>query len=134
VTVPPPARTSFADASRAVPARSTQLYTAIIEDQAGAPIPAAALTTLTMTLLDYATGQVVNNVNAQNILNTDRGVIDAQGNLTVTLRPLDTAIFGPALPAGQLQYRSIVFDWTYNSGNSTGRHEFDFAIMALAEA
>jgi hypothetical protein len=117
-----------------VAARASAIYTAQIVDGAGAGIPAAALATLTLSLFDAATGAVVDGVSAVNILNSDRGAVDASGNLTVTLRPADTAIFGAAVLPGRLQYRSMVIDWTYNGGGSVGRHQCDFAIVALAEA
>jgi hypothetical protein len=118
-----------------IPAKSTARYTAAIVDEGGTGIPAAVLASLKLSLYDADTGLAVNSISAVNILNTGRGVIDSSGNLTLTLLPADTVTIGsPAPDPGTIQYRSMVIDWVYNGGNSQGRHQVDFAILALAEA
>lgn len=116
-----------------VSARSTVVYTAQLVDQNGNGIPASSLTSLTLSLFDKGSGAVINNIQDVNILNTGRGVIDANGNLTITFSSADTIIIGTPF-SGALQYRSMVIMWTYNSGASNGRRQVDFSIMELAEA
>lgn len=113
------------------PSKATVIYTSRLLDGNGAGIPAADLDSLTMTLSVSNTGAIVNGVERVNILNTGRGVVDAEGNLTVTLLPADTDI-GPA-PANTQRTLSMVLDWTFNDGNSVGRHEVRMRFIALTE-
>jgi hypothetical protein len=113
------------------PAGSTAVYTAQLLDAYGNPIPGSALTSLTLTIVDTLSGAVVNGVQQQNILNTDRGVIDQQGNLTLSLEAGDMTITNPS--ALRIQ-RSLVLDWTYNGGSSSGRHQANFTLTQLSGA
>jgi hypothetical protein len=112
-------------------AGSTGVYIAQLLDAYGNPIPGTALTSLTLTIVDVLSGAVVNGVQQQNILNTDRGTIDQQGNLTILLEVGDMTITDPAAPRIQ---RSLVLDWTYNGGASAGRHQANFTLMQLSGA
>lgn len=129
----PLAVTIFAN-GQPVAARSSALYTASFVDNLGKAVPLGTFTSLTLTLFDDSTGTTVVGNPGVNILNADRGILDALGNFSLSLGPADTAIIGAPLPAGRLQYRSIVLDWTYNGGQAAGRHQVNFAIVALAEA
>jgi hypothetical protein len=112
-----------------VPAGATPKYTAQIQDETGAAIPAASLTTLTLSIVDTRTGAVVNGVSARNILNADRGTVDSAGNLAVQLQAADTALLNVGDAS---EGRSLIFDWTFAGGAKTGRHQVDFTIVALS--
>jgi hypothetical protein len=73
---------------------------------------------------------VINNVNQTDILNVGRGSVGASGLLTLTLEPGDTAV--TQNPGASTVMRSLVFDYTYSSGDLTGRHQVDFFIQPLA--
>jgi hypothetical protein len=113
--------------------RGTLKYTSIIKDDSGNFIPAASLNSLTLTLIDAQSGNIVNNVNNINILNTGRGTVDALGNLTVILganpNQADTALI---VATDNIEIRSMVFNWTYNGGNYSGYAQRDFVIGALS--
>lgn len=115
------------------PEYTAQLVDGTVLDGSGKPIgkaiPAAALTTLTLTIVDTVTKAVVNACQDVNILNTDRGAVDAAGNVTVTLLAADTALL---VATHSLEYRSLVLIWTFNSGAGHGAHEVRFAIQALS--
>lgn len=99
-------------------------------DQAGAPIPASALDTLTLSIVDPLTGETINNASQVDILNTGRGSVSSSGRLTVQLEVGDTAL---AYTSGQEPVqRSLVLDWTYGSSPLTGRHQVNFTVLALA--
>jgi hypothetical protein len=116
-------------ANQPVASGQTAQYKCQLLDETGAPVPASALTALTLSIVDTATKAVVNGCNAANILNTGRGTVDANGNLVVTLAPADTTL----LAAADLQeMRSLVIDWTYAAGVKLGRHQVDFLIIALS--
>lgn len=112
-------------------AGSTPVYTALLVDQLGQPIAGSNLTTLTLSIVDTLTGAVI--LPSTDILNTDRGTIDALGNLTITLEPTDTAIGDVDGSLGNTEIeRALIIDFTYNGGRSAGRHQVNFILLALA--
>lgn len=112
------------------PAGSTPVYTAKIVDAEGAGIPDTSLDTVTLSIVDTLSGAVINGVSETDILNTGRGTVDEFGNLTITLLPDDTSMEG--VPGAAKVQRSLVIDFTYNGGDSVGRHQVNFTLLALA--
>lgn len=113
-----------------VAAGQTAQYSCQLLDQNGNAVPASALLTLTLSIVDTASMAIINGCDAQNILNANRGTVDSQGNVVVTLiAPGDTALLNPA---DQQEVRSLVLDWTYGAGPFVGRHQVDFLIVALS--
>jgi hypothetical protein len=92
------------------------------------PLPGSELNSMTLSIVDTLTGQIINNVSQENILNTDRGTIDNLGNLIISLRPSDTLMNETS--AQKIQ-RSMIIDLTYSSGMMAARHEVDFMITKL---
>jgi hypothetical protein len=121
--------------SSPVPARSTARYIVALLDEGGSAIALSALQSLALTLVDTASGAIIEGVSQVDILNTGRGSVSAGGVLTLILLPADTALYG-RFAAGR-QKRSIVLDWRFVDAATgqlaTGRHEARFAIQALAE-
>jgi hypothetical protein len=108
---------------------STPFLNAQFVDKDGVtPIPAAVLTTLTLSIVDTGSKAIVNGVSARPILNADRGTVDNQGNLTIALQALDTALLNAA---DEQEFRSLVIDWTYNAGANVGRCQVNFVIAGL---
>ena len=78
-------------------------------DDDGVQMPEAdvrLLDSLTLTLLDEA-GNIINGVNSQSILDTDRGHINTDGTVTVTLRAGDTTTTGVNV---------VRAEWTWTDG------------------
>jgi hypothetical protein len=114
---------------------STPTYTGLIVDPYGNGIPAAAFSGLTLSIVDTLSGDVINDASQVNILNTGRGTIDAEGNLTIALETGDTTM-DEAPGAAQIQ-RSLIIDWQYATSGpqattGTGRHQANFILTALA--
>lgn len=101
-------------------------------DALGNGIPAAQLSALTLSVVDLLSGQIVNGLDQVNILNTGRGTVDAQGNVTITLGPADTLT--TEAPGRAQVARALILDWSYASGTvaSTGRAQANFIVAALA--
>ena len=102
-----------------------------ITDEAGNALPAASITTLTLTLHKYS-GGIINSVDAVNILNTGRGVVDGAGNLTLTLLPADNPIVGPA-DGSRRETHVALLEWTYAAGVKAGKAEIEFPVEDLSE-
>lgn len=101
-------------------------------DAFGNGIQATQFQSCTLTIVDTLTGAVVNNCLQASILNTGRGSIDSQGNLTLTLGPDDTSLAGE--PGATQCQRSCVIDWMYSQGavTSYGREQANLILLALA--
>ncbi len=114
-----------------VPAGTTAVYTARLLDVAGQPVPGDQLTALTLTLLDALTGDVVNHVDAANVLNAGRGRIDDAGNVTITLGapPDDGGDTALLTPTDREELRSLLLGWTMPG--VTGAHRADFLVLNL---
>jgi len=98
-------------------------------DTLGGPIPAAALTNLTLTLYAESGTTLINNVQRQNILNSGRGTIDGTGHLVITLGTNDM----PILDTGAFEeWHIALIEWNYNGGISQGRHELAFRVRNMA--
>jgi hypothetical protein len=92
---------------------ASALLTGTLTDEAGAAVPAAQLTTLTLTLYDKVTGSIINGRNAQNVLNANGVTVSAAGALAWTMDPLDN----PIVTAGSSKERHVaLFKWTYGAG------------------
>lgn len=108
---------------------TTPVYSVQLIDGYGNGIPASALNTLTLTICDTSTRQIVNSCQDVNILNMGRGTVDALGNVQVQLLAADTAL---EIESDPYEYRSLVLRWTYNSGAGIGEHQVNLLMQPLA--
>lgn len=111
----------------AIPEKTTWRYSGVLNDELAAPIPAASLSTLKLTLYNLADLAILNGVSAVSILNTDRGTVDALGNLAITFLPADSPIVDATL--GEETHIALI-EWTY--GAKAGRHEVEFKVRNMA--
>lgn len=110
--------------------KATTRVTAKITDEAAAALGSAALNTLTLTLYNFADGAIINSRNQQSILNANGGVVDASGNLTLTLAPADMVIVDTGL---LLERHVALIEWTYAGGLKTGRQEVELMLRNLTK-
>lgn len=122
-----------ADDRQLIVAEQTTLrLTATLVDETGAAIPAAALSTLTLTLYqrDGASQPIINSVDAVNVLNAGRGTVHAtSGLLTLTLLPADHTIVDISL---DLEWHRALIQGTY-AGGKAFKHEIDYQVRNLAK-
>jgi hypothetical protein len=112
-----------------VPERTSFRYTANLTKEDGTPLTAAQLTTLTLTLYAMdATLTIINSVSDQNILNADRGTVDANGLLTIILTPADNQVLNTTLT---VEYHIMLIEATYASGTKASRHEVRLAVRNM---
>jgi hypothetical protein len=112
-----------------VPEGATWRFKGILKDEQGQVIQGSALATLTLTLKDRDTGTILNGVNAVNILNTGRGVVDEAGLLRVTLTPADNVMQDSAK---DLEAHVMVLRWTWGAtAEKAGAHEVEFSVKNL---
>jgi hypothetical protein len=111
--------------------KTTPKFTAKIKDEEGEEIPAADLTTLTLTLYNLDDAPVYTILNSrlmQNVLNTAGVTVDGSGNIIWSASPEDMAIIGTTS-----EKHRAVFAWTYNSGTKNGKYIIDMTIKNLAK-
>lgn len=106
--------------------RSTCVVTVPFLDEAGAPLAAVVVSTLTATLRDVASGTLIRT--AQNVKNANGGVL-TDGLLTLTLGGADTAIVGTAL---SLEQRLLTVDLVA-LGGARLTEEILFAVRAMQD-
>lgn len=112
-----------------VPEKSTFRYTCTLIDETGAVVPAASLTTLTLTLYNQDTAlTIINSVNGTSILNVDRGTVDASGNVAILLTPADGAMVDATKA---IEHHVMLIQWTYAAGAKAGRHEVVIPVCNL---
>lgn len=104
--------------------------TGTLVDETGAAVPAASLTTLTLTLYTETGLAILNSRSAQNVLNANGGTVDSAGALIMTLTPEDNQITGAGV--GGPETHVALFEWTWASGTKKGRHEVRFLVTNLA--
>lgn len=111
---------------------STPTISGTLTNKAGIAIPLADLLTLKLTLYSMSDSSfpIINGRDAQDVKNTNRVIVDANGGLAWNLDSVDSSILNTAL--GQETHRAI-FAWTYNEGSveQTGKHIIDFKVKNL---
>lgn len=96
--------------------RTTSTFSADIQDENGAAIPAASLTDITLTLYDEVSRQVINGRSAVSVKNASGGTVDTAGHFEMVFELEDNAHMG-----GATNERHVaLFRYTYDSGAKAG--------------
>lgn len=118
--------------------RMTEQSTGIIEgdivDQDGEAVPAASLTAATLTLYDYDTGAgggspapgIINDRDAQDILNANDVTIDSDGHFIWSVQPDDNVI---VTLRRQVERHRAMFLFTWATGEF--RYECEINVINL---
>lgn len=96
-------------------------------------IAKSALGTVTLTLYDERTSEVINSRNDQDILDANGGSITDAGVLTLKLQADDNVVCG-SIAAGRTEphIARIKFTWTDGELTRTGIQEFRLRVEKLA--
>lgn len=116
---------------------STAKLTGIIEDEDGTGIPAASLSSLTLSLYDQATelatpgstSAIINSRNRQSILNTNGCTVDSTGGFVLTLSTADNAIVNSTKDT---ERHVALIEWTYAAGLKAGKEAVLVDVSNLA--
>jgi len=110
--------------------RTSVWVTGTFKDYQGTGIPPGNLTSLTLTLYDESTGQILNNRSLQNVLNTNGVTIIGTGEMTWVMDPADNAL----IDAAAVTERHIaLFEWTWGSPERAGKSEIGLQVMNLTK-
>lgn len=116
-----------------VPERTTLLIKATLLDENAAAIPAAGLTTLTLTLYarDSTAKTIINSVDDVDILNAGRGTVNATSGLVlIDLLPADNQIIDDTV---DLEWHRALLEGTYAGGAKAFKYEIDFQVRNLSK-
>lgn len=106
------------------------VYTATLKDQDGTAIPAAQISTLTLTLYNKEDGSIINSRNAQNVLNANGVTVHVtSGLLTWVIDGLDSPIVG-VVPFGEYEEHIALFEGTTVSGADIV-HEISLLVRSV---
>jgi hypothetical protein len=116
--------------ARRIPERATWRYTGTLVDEAGDPIAAAQLTTLTLTIhVDNAAKTSV--LAATNIKNTDRGTVhDTDGTLSVLFDPDDSEIKTSGVVT---ETHIATLQWAWAAGARESAREIAWVCQDMAK-
>jgi hypothetical protein len=103
-------------------------YACVLVDDTGAVVAASALTTLTLTLTDDATGTALNGRTNQNVLNANNVTVDSSGNVVWSIQPADNVIVGTR----ELEAHTALWTATWSSGTKSLTHEVAVLVTNLA--
>ena len=118
-----------------IPFKSSAWYTATLTDRLGVVIPSSALSTLTLTYYapNYAPvspgTNIINNRNAQNVLNANQVTVSAGGVLTWALTTTDTDILDSNV---NIEVHTALFEW-YGADVGYGKHEVSLVVERIAK-
>ena len=128
--------TQIKDASnRVVTVQSGESCDVVVtfHDNAGTAIAKASLLTLTATLYEESTADVINTRNAQSVLDANDGTVASNGTLTLRLGPSDAVIVG-TVDVGDTERHVLRLTWTWNDGVAvrTGVDEWVLLVEKMA--
>lgn len=107
--------------------QETPKYTAVLKDDTGTALPAASLTTLTLTVYVIASDGTLTYIrNAEDALNAHNVTVDSAGNVVWSMQIGDTTL-NENLP---FERHVALWQWTWGSGKQ-GKHEFVFTVKRV---
>lgn len=110
---------------------TTGTYSFPLQDDSGQAVLPGFIETMTLTLIDLDSDQVLNGRDHQDVLNTNNGTLTSTigispvTTMSLALQPADTVILNPTR---RVEYRVLTFRWTWNSGTKTATHCVQFGV------
>jgi hypothetical protein len=110
------------------------VYTATLEDADGTAIPLANLTTITLTLYDVTSGDIINSREDQDVKNTNNVTVNAtSGLLTWAMQAADNPIVNEATDVGEREEHKALFEFTFSGTGSPGTHVAKISVLNLGK-
>ncbi len=110
------------------------VYTAYLKDADGTVIPLGNIGTITLTLYDVSSGDIINTREDQDVLNANNVTIHAtSGLLTWEMQADDNPIVSASLRVGAKEHHKALFEFAGNFTASPGKHEVDIKVLNLGK-
>ena len=107
---------------------SCELDCAQLTKEDGTVLTPAALETLTLTLYDIESDDIVNGLEDADILNVGRGTLDTNGHLVVALESADNPIL---TATNDLERRKALIVGTWNTGKGRTSQEVIYSVRNI---
>ena len=107
--------------------RGTFLYEWDLIDQNNRVVPLAMLETLTLTLYDKLTDDIINTREAQSILNVNDGTFNNSGHGSMTFGAADNVIVGD----GVREIHIALFEAVWDTGTKAKRWELTIDVSNM---
>lgn len=112
--------------------RTTPRYTATIVDDRDNVLASGSLSTMTLTLYDKSTGNILNSRDDQNVLNANQVTIDSSGNLVWIVQVQDLALVNTN-ETNETHVALFEWSWSAESLTKNGKHEIELAVKNLTK-
>ena len=99
-----------------------------VVDEDGVGIPAAGLTSLTLTLFTKRANTIINGRDATDILNVNGGTVGVDGVGSFLMTPDDNVISG----TGKVEYHTALFEWAWGTGKE-GKQPVKLKVVNLQQ-
>jgi hypothetical protein len=100
-----------------IPENTSQRINFTVVDEDGNGIPAASLSTLTVTLYNKRDEAIINSRDGVSILNANGGQVDANGVGSWLMEPDDNPILVTTSRSGW-EHHVVLFEWTWGTGKA----------------
>ena len=124
-------KSTLSKEDRRVAENSSALYTANLTDETASALSLSSLHTITLTLYDKESGTIINSRSDQDVKNTNNVTITSGGVLTWSVQPADNLVVGTNIRVGGYETHVALFEYTWDSGASAGRHELEIEVRQL---
>lgn len=103
-------------------------YTAKLVDESSVAIDSTVLESMTLTLYDSATEDIINSRDGQDVLNTNNATLDCEGNLVWSWTTADMPRLHETKPS---EIHTALFTLVWNGGLNKMYHEVSFRVNAV---
>lgn len=106
------------------------VYRGLLTDEYKLPLSSSLLLTLTATLYDSASGAIINEWNKKNVLNTNGGTLDENGNFELLLTATENVVVNQSIVGGEKHV--LLLEWTWGV-NRSGKKRVIIVVNNLAK-
>jgi hypothetical protein len=109
-------------------------YTTTMKDADGTAIPLANISTIKLTLYNYADGSAINSRTTQDVKGANNVTIhDTSGLLTWAIQANDNPIVSSDIPVGDKETHIALFEIAYTGNGAPGKHEVYLLVKYLGK-
>jgi hypothetical protein len=110
------------------------VYTATLKDADGTVIPLANISSMTLTLYDVNSDDIINSREDQDVLNDNDVTIHAtSGLLTWEMQADDNPIISTTIRVGKREQHKALFEYAGSFAASPGKHVADIRVLNLGK-
>lgn len=105
---------------------SSFIYKVQFSDENDEILTPGAFQEIKLSIVNTNTGEIINDIENENLLSSARAAFDVDYTLSITIQPEETLISEDRLS------RSLILEWVYGPSEMVGRHQAKFDIVRLS--